>query len=166
MTVVRHGFIERVVIWGVIETSNSFPYLWTVGIAIKLCRKSFQPLVLASLMASFPSRQASIHSCRFWWIVWWRRFRLRIFAWTCGLIQGFGFLLSLVLPTWSEAVDLLMLLKRKMRIGMFGSSENCYIRDSTLLVREDQSTPLKCHLAFLGITGLLSDSVVDENCNW
>ena len=120
---------------------------------IELCKRSFQLLALASLMATFASRQASIHSCRVWWIVRWRQLRLLIFARTCGLIQGFGFLLGLVLPTWSEAEYLRMLLNRGTWVEMLGFSVSCYICDSALLVKEDQSTPLRRHLAFLGITG-------------
>ena len=119
---------------------------------IELCKRSFQLLALASLIATFASWQASIHSCWFWFIVRWRRLQLRIFARTCGLIQGFGFLLGLVLPTWSEAENLRMLLNRGIWVEMLGFSVSCYIRDSALLVKEDQSTPLRRHLAFLGIT--------------
>ena len=44
-------------------------------------------------------RQELIHSCRFWWIVWWRRFQVRILACICWVIQGLGFLLGFVFPT-------------------------------------------------------------------
>ena len=120
---------------------------------IELCKRSFQLLALASLIATFTSWQASIHSCRFWCIVWRRRLELWIFAWTCGLIQGIGFLLGLVLPTWSEAEDLRMLLNSEIRMEMLGSSGSCCLRDSTSLVKEDQSPPLQRHLVFLGMTG-------------
>ena len=123
-TVMRHGFTGRV---GIIE----------------LCRRSIQLLTLASLITMFASRQASIHFCRFWCIVRGRRLRWRIFARTCELIQGFGFLLGLVLPTWSEAEDLKMLLNSEIRMEILGSSGSCCIRDSISLVKEDQSTPLR-----------------------
>ena len=85
----------------------------------ELCRKSLQLLVLASLIATFTSQQASIHSCCFWWMVRYRRLRLRIFTWTCGLIQGFGVLLRLMLPTWFEAGDMRMLLSFEIRIESY-----------------------------------------------
>ena len=44
-----------------------------------------------------------------------------------------------------------MLLNREIRIEMLGSSGSCCIRDSISLVKENQSTPLRCHLAFLGM---------------
>ena len=72
----------------------------------ELCRRSFQLLALALLTAMFASRQASIHFCWFCWVVQHRWFQLQIFAWMWGLIQGFSFLLGLVLPSWSEAEDM------------------------------------------------------------
>ena len=36
---------------------------------------------------------------------------------------------------------------------MLGSSGSYCICDSTWLVKEDQSTPLRCYLVFLGMTG-------------
>ena len=76
-----------------------------------------------------------------------------IFARTCGLIQGFSLLLGLVLPTWSEAEDLRMLLNCEIWTEMLCSSGSCCICDSILLVKADQSMPLQHHLAFLGATG-------------
>ena len=67
-------------------------------------RRFFQLSVLASFIASVASRQASIHSWRFWWIVWRRRLRLRILARTCGVIQGLDLRLGLDFPTWVVAV--------------------------------------------------------------
>ena len=46
-----------------------------------------------------------------------------------------------------------MLLNYEILIEMLGFSGSCFILDSTLLVKEDQSTPLQRHLAFLGMTG-------------
>ena len=121
---------------------------------MELCRRSLQLLALASLMVPFSSWQASVHSCWFWWIVWWSWFLLGIFGRTCGLIQSFNFLLGLVLPMWNEATDVRMLLKHAIQIDIFGSSRICCKRDSTSLVKEDQSEPLQRHLIFLlGITG-------------
>ena len=82
-----------------------------------------------------------------------RRLQLLIFTLTCGLIQGFRFLLDLVLPTWNEAEDLRMLLNGEMQMEMLDSSGSYCICDSTSLVKEDQSTPLRCYLVFLGMTG-------------
>ena len=59
---------------------------------IELCKRSFQLVFLASLIAMFASRQATIHSCQFRRIVQWRWLQLWIFDQTCGLIQGFWFL--------------------------------------------------------------------------
>ena len=85
----------------------------------ELCRRSLQLLVLASLIPTFTSQQAPIHSCWFWWMVRCRRLHLRIFARTCGLIQGFGFFLRLKLPTWFEAGDMRMLLSFEIRIESY-----------------------------------------------
>ena len=38
-------------------------------------------------------------------------------------------------------------------IEMLGFSGSCFIIDSTLFVKEDQSTPLQRHMAFLGMAG-------------
>ena len=120
---------------------------------IEQCRKSFQLFALASLIATFASQQASILFCQFWWIVRRKLLRLLIFARTCGLIQGYGFLLGLVLLTWSEAEDIRILLNHETRIKMLGSFRSCCICNSTSLVKEDQSISLRSHLAFLGVTG-------------
>lgn len=77
---------------------------------------------------------------------------MRTFAWMYGLIQGFGFLLGLVLVTQSETEDMIMLLNKEIWIEILGSSGSCCIRDSTSLVKENQSTPLQHHLTFLGMT--------------
>ena len=45
-----------------------------------------------------------------------------------------------------------MLLNRDIPTEMLGSSGSCSIRDSTSLVKEDQSTPFWPHLTFLGVT--------------
>ena len=46
-----------------------------------------------------------------------------------------------------------MLLKHEIRVEMFVSSGSCCIRDSTSSVKKDQTTSLRRHLAFLGMTG-------------
>ena len=56
-------------------------------------RWSFQLSVLASLIALVASRQASVHSCWFWWIIWWRQFWVWILVCMCGVIQGLDILL-------------------------------------------------------------------------
>lgn len=80
-----------------------------------------------------------------------------------GLIQGFGLLLGLVLVTQSEAEDVIMLLNQEIWIEMLGSSGSCCIRDSTSLVKENQSIPLQ-DLPWNDC--LVSGSVVDDDGNW
>ena len=117
-------------------------------------RRSFQLCVLASLLASVDSRQASIHYCRFWCIVRRRRLRIGILARTCGVIQGLDFLLDLDFPMWVEAAEMRMSLKRYTRRDKFGSTGRLLIFGSTSFVKQDQSTPFRCHLVALGTTGL------------
>ena len=84
-TIVGHCFIWWVDIWNTVQTLDDFPH-W---------RRSFQFSVLTSLVALVASLQALIHSCWFWWIVWWRQLWVWILARTCGVIQGLDFLLGL-----------------------------------------------------------------------
>ena len=116
-------------------------------------RRSFQLSVLIWLIASVTSRQASIHSSRFWCTVQQRRFRVRILACTCEVIQGLDFLLGLDFPTQVVAAEMRMSLKQDIRRGKLGSSGRLFIFDSTSFVKQDQSVLFQCHQAFLGTTG-------------
>ena len=63
--------------------------------------------------------------------------------------MGMLFQLShFVFKVYSSSINI------EIRIGILGSSGSCLIRDLTSLVKDDQSKPLWCHLAFLGMTGL------------
>ena len=117
-------------------------------------RRFFQLSVLVSLIALLASWQASIHSWRFWWIIWRKRFRLRILARTCGVFQGLDLLLGLDFPTWVVAAEIRMSLKREIRRDKLGSLGRLLIFDSTSLVKLDQSTLFLGHLPDLGMTGL------------
>ena len=117
-------------------------------------RRYFQFSVLASLIALLASWQASIHSWRFWWIIWQRRFWLRILAHTCGVIQGLDLLLGLDFPTWVVVAEMRMPLKWETRRDNLGSRGRLLIFDSTSFVKLDQSTPFLSHRADLGMTGL------------
>ena len=116
--------------------------------------RSFQLSVLASLIASVASRQASFHSWQFWWIFWRRRFRVQIFPHICGVIQGFDFLLGLDFRTWVVAAEMSMSLKRENQRDKLVSSGRLYFFYSTSFVKQDQSTPFLCHRADFGMTGL------------
>ena len=111
----------------------------------------FQLSVLALLIASLASRQVSIHSRRFWWIVWRRRIWTRILARTCGIIQGFDLLLGLDFQTWIVAAKMRMSLKGEVRRDRLGSWGRLLIFNLTSFVKLDQSTPFLRHL---GMTGL------------
>ena len=117
-------------------------------------RRVFQLSVFASLIASLASRQAFIHSSRFWWTLWRRRFRLQILVCTCRFIQGLDFLLGLDLPTWVVAAEIRISLKRETRRDKLNLLGRLAIFDLTSLVKLDQSTPFLHHRADLGITGL------------
>ena len=117
-------------------------------------RRYFQFSVLASLIALLASWQASIHSWRFWWIIWRRRFRLQILARTCGVIQGSDLLLGLHFLAWVVAAEIRMSLKWETRRDKLGSLGRLLIVDSTSFVKLDQSTPFLRHGTDLGMTGL------------
>ena len=117
-------------------------------------RRLFQLSVLDSLIASLASRQAPIHSWRFWWLVWWRWFRLHILARIYRVIQGLDFLLGLDFPTEVVAAEIRMSLKRETRRDKLGSLGRLLIFDSTSFVKLYQSTSFLCHLADLMMTGL------------
>ena len=118
-------------------------------------RRFSQLSFLGSLIASVPSRQASIHSWWFWWIVWRRRFQLRIFARTCGVIQDLDLSLGLDFPKWVVVAEMRMSLKRVTQRDKLGSIMRFLILDSTSFVKQDQSKPILRHLADLGMTGLI-----------
>ena len=63
--IMGHNFIEQIGIWCAVEASNDLPLTGLSAFDIKLCKRSFQLFALASLIATFASRQASIHPCRF-----------------------------------------------------------------------------------------------------
>ena len=144
--------LSEFVLWVPLRPWITFHISGSSAFNMEMCRRSFQLLALASLMALFSSQQALIHSCWFWWIVQWRQFWLQIFPQMYGLIQGFCFLLGMVLLMWSEAADR-MLLKCEIWIEILSSSRSCCIFGSTSLVIEDQSAPLWHHLVFLGMAG-------------
>ena len=113
-------------------------------------RRSFQLSVLASLIDSVDSRQASIHSWRFWCIIRQRRCRVRILTRTCGVIQGLDFLLDLDFSTWVVAAEKRMSLKRETQRDRLGSSGRLCIFDSTSLVKQGQSTLFWPHQRMAG----------------
>ena len=115
-------------------------------------RRLFQLSVLALLIASLASRQAPIHSWRFWWLVWRRRFRLQILACIYRVIQGVELLLGLDFPTGVVAAEIRMSLKRETWRDKLGSLGRLLIFDSTSFVKLYQSTSFLCHLADLGMT--------------
>ena len=67
-----HSFVRRVNTRRTVKTLNNVPHVWTVGVGLASWRRFFQLSVLVSFIASVASRQASIHSWGFWWIVWRR----------------------------------------------------------------------------------------------
>ena len=117
-------------------------------------RRFFQLSVMASLISLLASRQPSIHSWWFWWILWWRPFRLWILARTCGVIQGLDLLLGLDFPTWVVAAEIWMSLKRETRRDKMGSLGRLVIFDSTSFVKLVQSMLFLGHWADLGMAGL------------
>ena len=116
--------------------------------------RSFQLSNLASLMASVASPQVSVHSLRFWWIVRRRRFRVRILARTCGVIQGLDLWLGFDFPMWVVAAEMRISLKRETRRDKLGSWGRLLIFNSTSFVKQEQSKPFLPHRADLGMTGL------------
>ena len=96
-------------------------------------RRSLQLSVLVSFIASVASKQASIHSCRFWWIVRRRWFRLWILVRTCGVIQGLHFLIGFVFLLWIVTVEMTVSLKQEIREDKFGSLRRLFIFDLTSL---------------------------------
>ena len=78
---------------------------------------------------------------------------MRILARKYGVIQGLDFLLGFDFPTWVVEVDVRLLLKQEMRRDMFGSAGRFPIFNSTFLAKQNQSTPLRRHLANVGMTG-------------
>ena len=118
------------------------------------CRISFQLSDLASLIASVASWQVSVHSWRFWWMVWQRQFQGQILACTCGVIQGLEFLLGFDFLSWVVAEEMRISLKWETRKDKLGSWGTLVIFDSTLFVKQDQSTPFLRHRADFGMTGL------------
>ena len=91
---------------------------------------------------------------------------MRIFARTCGVIQGLDFLFRFVFPMWIVAAEMRISLKRDIQRVWFGSSGRLSIFDLTFLVKHDQSMPLRHYLGSSRDDRLAADLVVYLNNNW
>ena len=78
---------------------------------------------------------------------------MRILVWMFGVIQGLDFLLGFAFPTSVVAADVRILSKQVICKDKFCLPGKFSILESASLVKQDKSTPLRCHLADLGMTG-------------
>ena len=70
----------------------------------------------------------------------------------CGVSQGLDFLLGLDFLTEVVAAEMRMSLKQETRRDKLGSSGRLLFFDSTLFLKQDQSTPFRCYQAVLEMT--------------
>ena len=61
-TIMRHGFIGRVGVWLLLRPQMTLHTSGLPAFETELCKRSFQLLALASLIAIFASQHALIHS--------------------------------------------------------------------------------------------------------